>query len=254
MLLVAGAGAVVTGATESTSASTRTGGTATFPTLPRPSPEAASEEQPVSPELQSLADSCRDGLLSACDELYFRSPVGSDYETFAAQCGGRLPTSFAGSCASTDSPESSTSSAPTTTAPPTSYGIVDISRVSSDSRADDVAMTLDTYFAGINSGDIPSAVSVFDPAGILDPSDSAQVADFAEGVSSTTDSDIQLRAISAAPEGNGALLADVTFTSRQDAADGPDALTCADWTLAYTLTVGSGGYLIFAASGSYSAC
>ncbi len=41
------------------------------------------------PDLDALAQSCFDGDLSACDTLYLRSPVGSDYEAYGDTCGGR---------------------------------------------------------------------------------------------------------------------------------------------------------------------
>ncbi len=40
--------------------------------------------------LDSLWDSCAAGDLGSCDQLYSQSPVGSDYERFAATCGDRF--------------------------------------------------------------------------------------------------------------------------------------------------------------------
>ena len=40
-------------------------------------------------EWDALWDSCEAGALSACDELYRVSPVGSDYESFGGSCGNR---------------------------------------------------------------------------------------------------------------------------------------------------------------------
>jgi hypothetical protein len=39
--------------------------------------------------LDALADDCFDGDFSACDQLFFDSPVGSDYEAYGDSCGGR---------------------------------------------------------------------------------------------------------------------------------------------------------------------
>src|SRR5688572_24947422 len=41
------------------------------------------------PELDALAQSCFDGDMLACDELFLRAPVGSDYEAYGDTCGGR---------------------------------------------------------------------------------------------------------------------------------------------------------------------
>ena len=41
------------------------------------------------PTLDALWDACEDGDGDACDDLYFQSPVGSEYEEFGDTCGGR---------------------------------------------------------------------------------------------------------------------------------------------------------------------
>ncbi len=53
------------------------------------------------PEYQTLAEDCFAGDFGACDDLYFASPIGSDYETYARTCGGRLTEAEAvdGGCA-----------------------------------------------------------------------------------------------------------------------------------------------------------
>jgi hypothetical protein len=43
------------------------------------------------PILDRLWDQCEDGDGEACDELYFTSEVGSEYEEFGDTCGGRVP-------------------------------------------------------------------------------------------------------------------------------------------------------------------
>ncbi|WP_161784021.1 hypothetical protein, partial [Cellulomonas carbonis] len=40
-------------------------------------------------ELDALWDACAAGDGSACQDLYFEAPIGSEYETFGATCGGR---------------------------------------------------------------------------------------------------------------------------------------------------------------------
>lgn len=42
------------------------------------------------PVLDALWDRCEDGDGAACDELYFTSEIGSDYEEFGDTCGGRV--------------------------------------------------------------------------------------------------------------------------------------------------------------------
>ncbi|MEM9609283.1 MAG: hypothetical protein AAGA99_17800 [Actinomycetota bacterium] len=54
------------------------------------------------PVLDELYDSCRLGDLINCDELYFVSAIGSEYEAFGSSCGGTTEPTF-GNCASGDS-------------------------------------------------------------------------------------------------------------------------------------------------------
>jgi hypothetical protein len=42
-----------------------------------------------SPELDALWDRCAEGYGQACDELFAEAVLGSEYESFAASCGGR---------------------------------------------------------------------------------------------------------------------------------------------------------------------
>ncbi|MFB9953653.1 DUF4190 domain-containing protein [Cellulomonas denverensis] len=41
------------------------------------------------PELDALWDSCAAGDMGACDDLYYESPFGSEYENFGDTCGNR---------------------------------------------------------------------------------------------------------------------------------------------------------------------
>lgn len=43
------------------------------------------------PDLDALYDACDAGDGAACDELYWSSAAGSEYETFGGTCGGRFP-------------------------------------------------------------------------------------------------------------------------------------------------------------------
>ncbi len=49
-------------------------------------------------ELDSLWTGCADGNLDACDDLYFRSPFGSEYERFGSFCGNRVDEPTFGGC------------------------------------------------------------------------------------------------------------------------------------------------------------
>ena len=56
-------------------------------------------DQPVDtygsdPTLDALWDDCAEGDGAACDYLYFRSPIGSDYESFGDTCGRRFESSI----------------------------------------------------------------------------------------------------------------------------------------------------------------
>ena len=51
--------------------------------------EAASFGYGDDAELDVLYEACRDGDGAACDELFFDSPFGSEYEDFGNTCGGR---------------------------------------------------------------------------------------------------------------------------------------------------------------------
>lgn len=50
------------------------------------------------PELDPLWDQCGAGDDAACDDLYWQSPIGSEYESFAQNCGGRSEQLFGGRC------------------------------------------------------------------------------------------------------------------------------------------------------------
>jgi hypothetical protein len=48
--------------------------------------------------LYSTAQTCDDGDMSACDQLYHEAPAGSDFQQFGAQCGSRDSTGGGGNC------------------------------------------------------------------------------------------------------------------------------------------------------------
>ena len=153
----------------------------------------------------------------------------------------------------------SVSGAPASSAPPASVGNVNIGdSVSADSAAPAVAGMFNTYFTGINNQDYQQALSVFDPNGVINPDDSSQVQQFANGVSTTSDSGMTLINMTPA-DGSTVQSAEVQFTSRQQAGYGPKddtSETCTNWDVTYTLSQSSSGnYLIYNVSGSTdSAC
>lgn len=57
------------------------------PNLPPGSPP---ENLGDNAEFDALADSCFEGNMTACDDLYIDTPVGSPYEAYAKTCGGRI--------------------------------------------------------------------------------------------------------------------------------------------------------------------
>jgi hypothetical protein len=142
------------------------------------------------------------------------------------------------------------SSAP---APPDRAGLVKYTAVAGDDRAAEIATLFDSYFSAINAGDYDRALTYYDPAGQVDTSDPAERADFAEGVATSTDSDVVLRSLTGDPS-DGNLVATVSFTSQQAADKAPNGQTCAHWTVAYTLTQPDGGYRIFKGTASHDGC
>ena len=151
----------------------------------------------------------------------------------------------------------SSQSAPS--AQPTSVGSVSISSsASGDSAATAVAGMFNTYFTGINSRNYQQAVSVLDPNGkVTNPNDSNEVQQFANGVSTTSDSAMTLVNITPS-DSSPAQSAEVRFTSHQQAGYGPKddpSATCTNWDNTYMLSQGSSGnYLINNVSSHDSAC
>ncbi|MFF1818158.1 hypothetical protein ACFVWG_12735 [Kribbella sp. NPDC058245] len=75
--------------------------------------------------------------------------------------------------------------------------------------------------------------------------------DFATGFRSTVNSEVVIQALS--PTDDGRLLASITFTSAQDAADGPKHQTCTHWSVGKFLKGQSSTLLIDKAPKSYKA-
>ena len=72
------------------------------PSMVPSEPEVPEEEfQGLASDLQQFAFACADGDYAGCDELYRRTPVGSEWEDFGSRCGNvNYPETF-GDCANT---------------------------------------------------------------------------------------------------------------------------------------------------------
>jgi hypothetical protein len=115
---------------------------------------------------------------------------------------------------------------------------VDTSQVANNPSVDAVALTFETYFGGINSQNFPLAYSAYSSQyqGRVDEGQ------FAAQDDTSSDTGAVITAITAG--GLGSTVVDVSFTSNQNAANGPvPGESCTDWTLAYTLVPGDTGSL-----------
>ncbi len=50
------------------------------------------------PEMDALWTSCEEGDMEACDDLYYSTSLGSEYEEFGGTCGNRESMGVSGSC------------------------------------------------------------------------------------------------------------------------------------------------------------
>jgi hypothetical protein len=128
---------------------------------------------------------------------------------------------------------------------PTSVGMVDVRAAATHPKVLAVGTVFDQYFSGINTRQFTQVMALFDPSGVLDPNDAAQVEAFTRGLSTTTDSQVVLRSITDDPGQAGDLDSRVTFQSRQAAGFGPPGspdATCTNWDITYQLRPGGGGY------------
>lgn len=148
-----------------------------------------------------------------------------------------------------------TPTAPPSPTPETAgrLGLVTFTAVAGDQRAGEVATMFDEFFSAINAGDYDRALKYYDPAGQIDTTDPAERADFAEGVATSTDSDIVLKSLGEDPS-TGNVVATVSFTSVQAPEKAPNGQTCAHWTVAYTLSQPGGAYRIFKGNASHDSC
>lgn len=84
------------------------------------------------------------------------------------------------------------------------------------------------YFSAINNGDYDTVWRMLSPR-LRGSSPTA----LGKGFATTQDSNIEV--VSLSPKSKGWVLAHVTFTSTQDAANGPNGDTCDNWDLEYLL-------------------
>lgn len=101
----------------------------------------------------------------------------------------------------------------------------------------EVAATLNLYFKSIDQGDYATAYAQMHP----DVQVSGGLEALARGVTSSVDDKVQYQSLRRVGRD---LVVWTTFESRQDAAHGPDGLTCADWSLDYTMRESDGLWLI----------
>ncbi|MBO3738440.1 hypothetical protein [Actinoplanes flavus] len=134
-------------------------------------------------------------------------------------------------------------------------GLVTVAAAVTDPRAGDVADMLDTYFTGINERDYRAVAGVLDPAGEIDPADARQMAAFAEGTSTTRDSDVVL--VRLAEAASGRLRAEVTFRSEQKDGHGPPERldeTCTRWRAVYVLSTTGNTYRLLRGDATSEPC
>jgi hypothetical protein len=151
------------------------------------------------------------------------------------------PATTAGAPPTASATVSSSTSTQTSTSTPAfatqSPGGIDLHAVAADPVAPRVADTLDTYFSGINAHDGAQAAAAFDPSGTIDPTDPAQVAQFQQDISTSTDDQVIIHSIQPDPVAAGGYLVALSFRSQQDPAFGPGGNeACTNWSLAYRLT------------------
>jgi hypothetical protein len=69
------------------------------PSATSPGDDGSAGEPPPGPDgtptfLAPLVAACESGDLTACDDLYLQTPVGSEDESLGSTCGGRAPETF----------------------------------------------------------------------------------------------------------------------------------------------------------------
>ena len=131
---------------------------------------------------------------------------------------------------------------------PTRTGAVQVvPSVDGNPAAPQVAAYLNRYFNAINTRNYSEYNSLLD----AQEQQSSSKSSFDSGYATTTDSDETLTGIT--DTGGGNVTADVTFTSRQNAADSVDQSACTSWTISLYLVPQGSGYVMTAAPAGYHA-
>ena len=157
----------------------------------------------------------------------------------------------------TSTPARPSPSAPATSSSAPPAGLVTTDPSVTDSRAADVAALFEDYFTAINNRDYDQALAAYDPAGVINPGNAKQAADFKQAISTTTDSQIVLRSVGPPASGRGVLDARVTFVSNQQPGYGPrerPGETCTAWDVTYAISQPAGAYKIVIGKATSSAC
>ncbi|GIJ48931.1 hypothetical protein Val02_58170 [Virgisporangium aliadipatigenens] len=149
-------------------------------------------------------------------------------------------------------------SSPSPSGIPARVGLVTITAGITHPGTVAVATTFDTFFAAVNNRDYDKALAQYDPTGVVNTNDRAQVDAFKQAVSTTFDSKIVLQSVADASGQAGAVSARVTFQSQQQPGFGPkgrEQETCTAWDVTYTLTQStSGSYRILRSTATSAAC
>lgn len=159
---------------------------------------------------------------------------------------GHSPSSTAQRPASASSAQHG-SSAPSSTPASGSVKVAVAPGVAGNPDASAVTNMLTRYFAAINTHDFSSYQALLDAR----MRRTVTLAIFNQGYASTSDSAATLTGISTAHDGR--TTANVTFTSHQNPAAGPDHSSCTNWSITLFLDRSGGGYLIGPAEPGYHA-
>ena len=106
-----------------------------------------------------------------------------------------------------------------------------------------IRSTFTTYFDAIDTGDYATAYAQ------LGPSEQATQNEATFAANDATSYDYNITVEAATPTSGGNYLVDVSFTSLQASAEGPNGDQCDNWTLEYTMVDTAGSWLINAANG-----
>lgn len=224
------------------------------PTLPPPmypSPAPPPPAFPAAPTAPPSRGSRGKGLFIAVAIVVVLAAGGGAY-ALAASLGkhssAQPPASPTASASTPAAATTQPTTSPATSAPPTptpsptpspTLSLVAISpSVTPNAAEPKVETLLSHYFQGINAHSYPEYASTLNSQQLAGQSQSQ----FESGYSSTTDSAMTLTSLSS--NGDGGLIATVTFTSHQSASNSVDDSSCNAWKLNFYLVPQGSGYLI----------